>query len=152
MSEMSGPTAQGVSIMARTQTVNPENGTEDEDDDATNKRERVDLESLQPHDKVQLNITIPAELKLAIIKTAEESGQSASNYVRGLVCQRWEYSLPESFTVRRGRQSTKYAGMSPEEKKAAIASEAKANREKMKRMLAALEANPELAAQLGLTA
>lgn len=136
--------------MARTQTVNPENATDDEDEEATNKRERVDLESLQPHDKVQLNITIPAELKLQIIKTAEENGQSASTYVRNLVCQRWEYALPESFTVRRGRQSTKYAGMSPEEKKAAIAQEAKAKREKMARLMAALEQHPELAAQLGL--
>lgn len=137
--------------MARTQTVNPETGTDEEDEEATNKRERVDLESLQPHDKVNLSITIPAELKLQIIKTAEENNVSASTYLRNLACQRWEYSLPESFTVKRGRVSTKYAGMTADEKKAEIAKEAKANREKMKRMLAALEANPELAAQLGLT-
>lgn len=131
--------------MARAEVIENVNGTDTqiEDEEATAKRERVDLEALQPHDKTQLAVSIPAEFKLQIVKAAEENGKSASEYAREILCQRFEYSLPESFTVRRGRQSQKYAGMTAEERKEAIAREGKQERARLKALLAQLESNKE---------
>jgi hypothetical protein len=58
-----------------------ENG--DETEETKSKRERVDLETLDPMERVQFNITVPAGLKLAYLKAGEERGLAGSFYARG---------------------------------------------------------------------
>jgi hypothetical protein len=124
--------------MARqTETLDPTtetNGaapTETEDAETKSKRERVDLETLDPMERVQFNITIPAGLKLAYLKAGEERGLAGSYYARNILAQALEYTIPESFDERTRKRT--YA--SDEERKAETAKRAKEQREQLKAML-----------------
>ena len=121
---------------------------EDESEDEVKaKRERVDLETLDPNEKVMLSVSMPAGLKLAILKAGEEASKAGSIFALEVLAQRFEYALPDTFLKRTRKH--KYA--TPEEAKEAAAKAAKAHRENVKAILAALKANPDAAANLGIT-
>lgn len=135
------------------------NGTPDENPSTTTdgdtekaKRERVDLDSLPAHEKVQLSIAVPAGLKLALTKMAESQEANFASFVRDHMASIAGYTIPDEFNqkVRAG----KYAGMSDEDVKAAKAAEGKAQRDRVKALLTALKSNPdalaEIAAQAGV--
>lgn len=125
--------------------------TDDHDDeDVTSekaKRERVDLESLDPNERVTLTIAIPAGMKLALAKAGEADSIAASSYARNLLAASIGYYIPSSFLER--TRSSKWS--SEEERKEAYKVKSKAQRDQVKAILAALKANPDAAASLGVT-
>lgn len=111
-----------------------ENGT----DEVSAKRKRVDVEALaasNPNEKVVLSLNIPAGLKLAIRKASDASDISEAQYVRDLLSEKFEYTIPDEFNERKHR-SGKYAGLTEEEKKAAIARDNATKRDTVNRLLA----------------
>lgn len=132
--------------MARA-TLDPETDqTVDENDAETNKRERVDLEALQPLDKVIVAITVPAEMKLALLKQAEDKQINITTLARDFLANAIGYTVPDEFTKR--TRKSKYSHLTPDERKKMIADNAKKQRDHVRDMLKLLEANPELKAQL----
>lgn len=112
-------------------------------DETTTKRERVDIEKLaaeNPNEKVTLAVSIPAGLKLAIKQRADADDLSETQFVRNLLAAQFEYTIPESFTERRGRTG-KYSGMTEEDKAAAIKAENEKKRNVVSNVLAALHEN-----------
>ncbi len=132
-----------VAIAERELTSETEN---DEQTAEENKRERVDLEALAPHDRVTITISVPAEFKLLVLKQAEEAQTQGAALVRNVLVEHFGYTLPESFTKR--TRTTKYSHLSDEEKAQIQKANAKAQRDKVRKMLAALENDPELAARM----
>lgn len=122
-----------------------------DDDDAPNtekaKRERVDLEALDPNERVQFSVTMPAGLKLALIKAGEAEKIAGSAHARNLLANAVGYTVPDSFNER--TRSHKYA--TPEEAKAATANAAKERRELMKKIMAAAKNGDIDLAALGIS-
>ncbi len=115
------------------------------------KRERVDLATLAPHDKVTITLSVPVEFKRMVNAKADESDQSAAEYLRDLSVKHFNYELPKSFVeVKRGRTSVKYAGMTAEEKKEAIKKENDTKRKNMARIMELIAAGQLDASALGL--
>lgn len=144
-----------MAIAERELTTSDETVSEIEEapDSEKAKRERVDLETLAPDAKVMISISVPAGMKLALVKRAEENGTPiATNYARTLLADALGYEIPDSFLER--TRTGKYAGMSDEDIKAAKAADAKAKRDSVAALLKALKSDPsklaELAAQAGI--
>lgn len=129
-----------------------ENGTAEA---TTEKRKRVDVEALaasNPNEKVVLSLNIPAGLKLAIRKAADTSDISEAQYVRDLLSEKFEYVIPDEFNERKHRTG-KYAGLSEEEKKAAIARDNATKRDTVNKLLAQIASggiDQETLARLGI--
>lgn len=119
---------------------------EDAPDSEKAKRERVDLETLDPNERVTLTIAVPAGMKLALIQAGERQNVSGTSYARDILAQHIEYTIPASFTER--TRTSKWA--SEEERKEAYKQKAKSERDRVKMLLARLKENPELAAELGV--
>lgn len=119
--------------------------TEPQTEDA--KRERVDPATLPADEKVSLNIQIPAGLKVALNKAGLEANLSGAAWARSVLAERLEYIIPESFTE--GGRVSRYKN--EDERKAAQAAEAKANRAVMKAALKALKEGRISAADLGIS-
>ena len=130
--EMAIATEEVTEATASEQTENPSDDEDDEDSKQT--RERVDLEKLDPNEKVMLGISIPAGLKLALMKAGESEQKVASAFARDLLAAHIGYAIPESFTQR--TRTRKYA--SDEERIAAQNERNKKNKEDLKAMLALL--------------
>jgi len=123
------------------------NESEDETHDVEKaKRERVDLETLDPNERVTLTIAMPAGMKLAILSKGEEASIAGSAYARDILAHAIEYTIPASFTER--TRTSKWA--SEEERKEAYKQKQKSERTRVKNLLAALAQNPEVAKQLGV--
>jgi hypothetical protein len=111
------------------------------------KRQRIDPATLEPDTKVSLLVPVPAGLRVALRKVAEEKGVSEAQYVRDLLAVQMEYSVPESFNERKRRVGA-YAGMTEEQKKEAIAAQAAEKRANVAKMLETIQSNAALAEQL----
>lgn len=113
------------------------------------KRERVELETLDPNTKVTLVLSVPAGMKLALTKAGEDQSLSATAYARQQLAEKIAYEIPDSFLE--GARVKKYAN--DEERKTAIAQDNKDKREAVKALIAAasagtIELPPELAAAM----
>lgn len=124
-----------------------EDTASNEDENPTSekaKRERVDLEKLDPNERVQLNITVPAGMKLALIKAGEGDNLAASAYARNVLANTIGYTVPASFTER--TRSHKY-----ESEEARIAAQKERNQQRSalaKKLMALAASDPEIAAKL----
>jgi pyruvate/2-oxoglutarate/acetoin dehydrogenase E1 component len=111
------------------------------------KRERVDPSTLDPMDKVTVVVTIPAAMKVAMIKAGEASNVVASAWARDVLAERLEFTIPPSFLE--GARLSRFG--SEEDRKAATAAKAKEQREIMKAALAAIKAGKLTREELGLS-
>lgn len=120
---------------------------DNETDSEKSKRERVDLETLDPNEKVTLTISIPAGMKLAITKAGESETLAAAAHARNLLAQAIGYTIPDEFLE--GTRERKYA--TPEEQKAAQKARNAEKRAETQAFLALLrkgKLSPELQAEL----
>lgn len=101
----------------------------------TNTRKRIDPSTLDPNAKVIVSFHVPAGMRVAMRKAAEEGKVTEAEWARNLLAQNLEYTIPDSFIERKGRASVKYAGMTEEEKKLAIKAENDAKRDNVTNLL-----------------
>lgn len=93
-----------------------------------------------PRTSIMFGTNVPIEMKDLLDKAAEGVGKTAAVWLRELLATTVGYTLPAQI-ARKGRAANvKYANMSEDEKKAAIAADQKADRQKAAALLAALEA------------
>lgn len=107
-----------------------------EQNDEESKRERIDLEAVDPNTKVTLVLQIPAGLKLAILKAGESNNISGTKFARNVLAERVEYVIPAEFEQRERKH--KYA--SKEEAQKAQKERQLDNRKTVLAMLKLIEA------------
>jgi len=106
------------------------------------KREKVDLEALDPNTRVQTGISMPAGLKLLISKDADEKDVSISTFIRDLLADRYSYVVPRTVRTRKPTYATE------EERTAARKRSIDKRNNMMKLLLARYKDDPAVKAEI----
>lgn len=105
-------------------------------DAATESTEQAGAIAAEPRKTAAVPVTVPIAFKDFLDEKAKEGNTSVAALIRHIVASHFEYELPVITTRVRG----KYAGMTDQQKKDAIAAEQKYTRDNVKALLAKMEA------------
>lgn len=92
----------------------------------------------KPKTTAMIGVNVPLDMKAILDKTAEDAGKTPAAWLRDLLAQTINYTLPVK--VGKTRSTNKYAGMSEADKAAAQKAENTQKRQTASALLAALEA------------
>lgn len=107
---------------------------------ATKSRKRVDASAVateNPLEKLTINLAVPAEMKVLLRDAAQKSSVSETQFARDVLARHLGYTVPEQFNERKGRKGA-FAGMTEEERKAAIAEQNAKKRDNVNKILEAI--------------
>lgn len=92
----------------------------------------------KPKTTAMIGVNVPIDMKAILDKTAEDAGKTPAAWLRDLLAQTVNYTLP--IKIAKGRASNKYVGMTDEQKAEAQKAENTVKRQTASALLAALEA------------